>query len=137
MTSLQYAFLDADLVVRYLTSVPPELAYRAAEIIDHVEGLVVAGVTIAEAAYVLMRVYQLPRQLVMDQLMELIQKENIAVHEIEKGVLIQGLLLCRPSGRVSVADGLIWASARSAGVQIIYSFDERFPADGVEVRRGP
>ena len=42
--------------------------------------------------------------------------------------------MCRDSGRVNVADAMIWAEARTAGIEVIYSFDQRFPSDGLEIR---
>ena len=61
---------------------------------------------LTEASYVLSSVYQLSRALIVDQLIEFVQKQNIIVYAIRKGFLIQALLMCRPSGRVSVADAL-------------------------------
>lgn len=43
--------------------------------------------------------------------------------------------MCRPSGRVSFGDAMVWAAARSAGVEVVYTFDRRFPSVGIEVRR--
>jgi predicted nucleic acid-binding protein len=54
---------------------------------------------------------------------------------LDKGAVIQGLLLCRSSKRVSFADAMVWAAARSAGAEAVYSFDERFPAGGIAIRR--
>jgi len=36
---------------------------------------------------------------------------------------------------VSFADAMIWAAARSTRAEAVYSFDDRFPELGVEVRR--
>ena len=88
-----------------------------------------------EAAYVLMSVYRVPRAEVVDALIAFVEKENVRLVGMSKTAALQGLELCRPSGRVSVADALIWASARSSATNVVYSFDERFPTDGVEVRR--
>lgn len=123
------------MVVRYLTGDPPELAEQAARIIDNEDGLQVTDVVLAETAYVLTSVYQVPREVVVDHLIALLQKENIAPFALDKGVVLQAMLLCRPSGRVSFADALVWAAARSAGSKVVYSLDERFPGDGLEVRR--
>ena len=49
-------------------------------------------------------------------------------------VLLSGLELCRPSGRVSVPDALIWAMARAQPPSVVYTFDRRFPAEGIELR---
>jgi predicted nucleic acid-binding protein len=38
---------------------------------------------------------------------------------------------------VSFADAMVWAAAQSSGVGVVYTLDERFPADGLELRTGP
>jgi predicted nucleic acid-binding protein len=124
------------MVVRYLRRDVPELADRAAAVIDGEEDLSITDVVLAEADYVLRSVYLLSRDRVVDQLMEFVRKQNIRCYGLDKATVLQGLLMCRPSGRVSVADALIWAAARSSGVSVVYSLDERFPEDGIEVRRG-
>lgn len=128
-------FLDTSMVVRYLTGDPPEMARQAATVIDSQETLMVTDVVLAETAYVLTSVYRVARTDVVDHLIAFIQKENIAIYHLDKGNVLQGLLLCRPSGRVAFGDAMIWAAARSAGDGIVYSLDERFPDDGVEIRR--
>lgn len=130
-------FLDTSIVVRYLTGDPPELAEKAAQIIDREEHLHVTDVVLAETAYVLTSVYGVARSVVVDHLIALLQKENISPFGLDKGVVLQALLLCRPSGRVSFADAMVWAVARSSGGKVVYSLDERFPGDGLEIRRGP
>ncbi|MBI3977057.1 MAG: PIN domain-containing protein [Chloroflexi bacterium] len=127
--------MDTNVVVRYLTGEPPDLARRAGEIVDSDVPLLVTDVVLVETAYVLTSFYRVPREVVVDHLIAFVQRQNVAVAWLDKGIVIQGLLLCRPSGRVSFADALVWAAARSAHAGIVYSFDERFPADGIEVRR--
>ena len=122
------------MVVRYLIGGPPELAALAAGIIDGQDGLQITGVALAETAYVLTSVYRVPRAVVVDRLMSFIQKENIVTFGLDKSWVLQALLLCRPSGRTSFADALIWAAAQSAGTRVVYSLDRRFPSDGLEVR---
>jgi len=68
-------------------------------------------------------------------LIAFIQKKNISVFALEKGLLLQPLLLCRPSGQISFADAVLWAAAHCAGSKIIYSLDKRFPADSIEIRQ--
>ena len=128
-------FLDTSIVVRYLTGDPPELADRAARIIDSTDDLQITDVVLAETAYVLTSVYQVRRDIVVDHLIAFLQKQNITPFALDKSLVLQALLLCRLSGRISFADALVWAAARSAGSKIIYSFDERFPGDGLEIRR--
>ncbi len=122
-------------MVRYLTGDPPEMAEQAAGIIDEVGDLWITDVVLAETAYVLTTVYQIPRDVAIDHLLALIQKENISPYALDKGLVLQALLLCRPSGRVSFADAMVWAAARSAASTVVYSLDERFPNQGLEVRQ--
>lgn len=125
------------MVVRYLTGIPAQQAVVAGIMIDGSDLLMISGVAIAETAFVLTSVYRVPRQDTVDRLMEFVQKENIETYGLDKGYVLQGLLMCRPSGRVSISDAMIWAAARSGDGDLIYSFDERFPTNGIEVRSGP
>ena len=114
---------------------PADSARQASEVIDSTEELEISGIALAETAFVLTTVYQVPRDRAADQLIDLVRKENISLTGLTKDLAIQGLLMCRPSGRVSFADALIWAAARSGGSDVVYSFDSRFPGDGLEVWR--
>jgi len=131
------AFLDTNVVVRYLTGDPPHLADRAARIIDGSRDLLVTGVVIAEAAYVLTGVYRVPRGIVVDHLVAFLRRQNVRPYALDRDAVISGLLLCRPSGRVSFADAMVWAAARSTRDRVVYTLDENFPSDGVEVRHEP
>jgi predicted nucleic acid-binding protein len=130
-------FLDTSIVVRYLTGAPPELAEKAARIIDKEKRLYITDVVLAETAYLLTSIYHISRSTVVDHLIAFIQKENISPFALDKGEVLQALLLCRPSRRISFADAMIWAAARSSETRIVYSLDERFPADGLEVKQRP
>ena len=127
-------FLDTSVVVRYLTGDPPHLAERAARIVDSREGLLLTDVVIAETAYVLTSVYRVPRQVVVDHLLSLLQKANLGTFAVPKDVVLQALWLCRSSARVSFADAMLWAAARSSRQRVVYSFDDRFPTSELEVR---
>lgn len=126
-------FLDTSVVVRYLTGDQPEMAERAASIIDGETELYVTDVVIAETAYVLTSVYRVPREAVVDHLMDLVQKRSVVLFGLDLGLVVDALLMCRPSGRVSFADAMVWASARSAGSETVYSLDKRFPDVGLKV----
>jgi len=54
---------------------------------------------------------------------------------MDKRLVERGLLFCRGSGRVSFSDAMLWAAARAATGGIVYTFDERFPEDEIEVRQ--
>ena len=130
-------FLDTNMVVRYLMGEPPILADQAARIIDAVEDLQITDGVLAETAYVLQSFYRVPREEVVDDLVAFVQRRKITPYALDKSFAIQGLLMCRPSARVSFADALLWAAARSAGAGVVYSLDQRFPSEGLDVRQTP
>ena len=125
------------MVVWYLVRDVPDMADRAATIIDSDEDHLISGVALAEIDHVLRSVYNLPREAVIEHLMAFVGKRNMHCHRLDKGTVLEALLMCRPSGRVSISDALIWAAARTSGQNLVYSFDARFPTDGIEVKFGP
>ena len=127
------AFIDTNIVVRYLTGDPPEQAAEAIRIIED-RSLQVPVVVFTETAYVLGSQYQFARERIIDSLLALVRRDNVSVYAMDKDLVMQGLMMCRPSGRVSVADAMIWAAARSDGARVIYTFDQRFPSEGIELR---
>jgi predicted nucleic acid-binding protein len=127
--------LDTSVLVRYLMGEPRDLADRAASMIDGGDGLQVTEVVLAETAYVLSTVYGVPRESVVDNLIALLQRQNITSFGLEKDLILEALLLCRPSARVSYADALTWAAAQSTDHKVVYTLDERFPSEGLDIRR--
>lgn len=128
-------FLDTNVIARYFTGDPPLLAARAKNIIDGGEDLTLTSVIIAETGYVLTKLYGASRASVVDALIELIDRDNVRLHDLDEELAVEALLLCRPSGRVSFADAMRWAIARAAGSRSrIYTLDNRFPSLGVEIR---
>jgi len=130
-------YLDTNILVRYLTGDPPALAAKAARIVDDVERLIVTDAVVAETVYVLMNVYGVQRAHVVDHLVGFLRKKNIHTAGADKERVIQGLILCRPSGRVAFTDALVWAAASGSRTPVVYTLDERFPAGGIEVRTSP
>lgn len=127
------ALLDTSVVVRYLTNDPPELAVRAAQIIECDELRILSELVVIESAYVLTSVYAVPRDSVVDALQALVQRRNLRPLALSKAHLLEALSHCRGSHRVSFVDALLWAQAREAGPGRIYTFDQRFPERGVEL----
>ncbi len=128
-------FLDTSITVRYITGDPPDMAEQAAQIIDVINDIKITEGVLSETAFVLSSVYQMPREQVIDCIMALVQKDNISTYAMDKSFVLEGLRMCRPSGRVSIADAMLWAAARTDGGSVIYTFDERFPSDGIALRR--
>lgn len=127
--------VDTNVLVRYLLQDDPEKGPAAAGLIDGTHELGIGLVTLAETAFVLSRNYGVPRERVVDRLVELLRRRNIGLLGIDKALVASALLLCRPSGRVNYADALINADARAHAVDRFYTFDERFPSEGLMLGR--
>jgi predicted nucleic acid-binding protein len=123
------------VIVRYITGLPTHQLPAAIAVIEGEENLIVTDVAIAETAFVARSLYQVEREAILDALIGLLRRKNMDVFRLEKKTVIDALGLCRPSNRVSVADALIWAAARSAEEGSVYTFDARFPSVDIERRR--
>ena len=126
--------IDTSVVVRYLTGDPPHLADLSAQLIDGETGLIITDVVLLESAYVLSSVYGVPRERVVDQLVALLRRANVGAFPTRKEHMIEALQLCRPSGRVSFGDAMIWAAARFTE-RAVFTLDERFPEAGITKHR--
>ena len=126
------ALLDTSVVVRYFMQDQPHLALASTRIVDSEDHLLVSDVAIAEVAHVLMSTYRVPRERVVDQLVAFLRRDNVGTLNVPKEIVLSALAKCRPSGFVSIPDALIWAAA-SAEDAPVYTFDRRFPAEGITV----
>jgi predicted nucleic acid-binding protein len=127
------SFLDTSCIVRYLTGEPPEMADRAAKILDSDKSLLLSELVLVETAYVLESFYEIPRDPLVDALAALVQRRNVRLLHLDKTLALQALVKCRGSKRTSFTDALLWAQARQASAPRIFSFDRRFPSEGLEV----
>ena len=123
--------LDTSVIVRYLTRDPPDLAARAATVIESGHRLLLSPVALVESAFVLTRVYQAPRDAVVEALSALVQRRNLEPIGLTKTRVLEALDLCTGSNRTSFADALLWAEAREANAAIL-TFDRRFPPYGAQ-----
>jgi predicted nucleic acid-binding protein len=117
--------LDTSVILRYLTGENPDLQARAQKVIESEETLGIAAVVVLEAAYALQHHYGYERSAVVDALVELLTRRNIVGVGTDRDHMAAKLLLCRPSTTVSFGDALIAATAASAGLDTIYTFDEK------------
>lgn len=129
--------VETSVLVRYLVQDDPDQGAAAARSVDSDAVLEVSLVALAETAFVLAHHYGVPRDQIVDALVKLVRKRNIHLFGIDKDLVASALLRCGGSGRVSFADALIYAEARAHQLTSLYSFDRRFPADGLTVRQPP
>jgi predicted nucleic acid-binding protein len=126
--------VETSLLVRYLVQDEPAHGAAATGVIEGGDEVAISGIALAETAFVLLRHYGVPRADVVDKLVALLQRDNVRLLGLDKTLAASALLLCRPSGRVSFADALINADARSHGLATLYTFDQQFPAEGLDLR---
>lgn len=126
-------FLDTSVVIRYITGHPPEMAERAARLMDSERHLVLSEVALLETAHVLTKYYGVPRLALVDALVALIQKANLRMATLPKTRVVEALHLCRDSHRYSLPDVILWAQAREMKVEPIFTFDRRFPSQSTVV----
>lgn len=129
--------LDANVICRYLADDHPEHSERAARLIESDRPLRVSVLVLAETAHVLRRGYGHPQEAVVKALIELLQREHLDVHEVDTDRAIEALHRCLPSGRVSVPDALLWATARDAAPARVWTFDQRFPREDIACEEPP
>jgi predicted nucleic acid-binding protein len=128
------AIVDTNVAVRYLTDDPPGSSATARELMDALKGAVIPTVVLAEIGFVLSSFYGLDRTSVVEALIQLINKRNVSILELNRRTAVRALRYCQPSNRVSFADALTWAAARESGIGVIVTYDRRFPSEGVELR---
>jgi predicted nucleic-acid-binding protein len=97
--------VDTNVLVRYLLQDDPEMGPAAARLMNGGLRLGVSLVVLTETVFVLSSNYGVPREEVVDSLVELLRKRNIEVLGAEKALVASALMLCRPSGLVNYADG--------------------------------
>ena len=126
MTAPPTRMPDTNLLVRYFTGTPVDQYQKAAAVIESSDPHWLSVVTLLETAHVLRRIYSVPREQVVDALSAVLQRQNIHVCELPTQRVLEALALCRPSGRVSFGDALIWARAAEDSAELL-TFDRRFP----------
>ncbi len=136
MTTPTIAWIDTNVILRYLNQDHASLSQKAAEIIESDLQLLMTSAVLAECVYVLVTVYAMPRAVVIDAVSRFVQRANILIAHIDKSFAVEALSLCRDSGRVQVVDALLWAEAKTTGVLDLYTFDRRFPSEEVRVHAG-
>lgn len=121
---MKRAFIDANLILRYLTRDPPDMAeallktFSAAQ--DGQIRLILIPITVAEVVWVLESFYGYPKDQISTTITQFLHSEGLEVMNLD--MLIQALSLYHEKD-IDFADALLAASALSLGPNVIYSFD--------------
>ena len=118
-------FLDANLILRFLTKQPPRQAEAARDVLERGQRgelrLVLEPLTVAEVIYVLTGVYDYPLDRVKSELLALMSTDAFKV-EFDRAV---SDALSRLSPKLDFPDTYLAARARLSGGQVA-SFDKGF-----------
>lgn len=126
-------FVDANILLRFLTKQPPDQAEQARQILErgakHEFNLVVEPLTLAEVIYVLSGVYNYPIERIKSELLALLSTNAVRLETtlLERAVIEA---LSRLTVKLDFPDTYLAARARLSGGQVV-SFDEGF--DKLEV----
>lgn len=101
----------------------------ARNLIDSDRPIGITAVAVLETAYVLRRLYGYDRAAIVDALNVLLTRDNVV--GVDRSQAAAKVMLCRPSGTVSFGDALLAATATSAGLSEVYTFDEKLRRAGL------
>src|SRR5437762_5747483 len=128
---MPYAFIDTDVIIRFLTGDDLIKQERAARLFEQIEQgkLTVAApyMVIADAVYVLSspRLYNLPRHEVASLLIPLVRLSGFRVKD-RRTVLAALALYGSGAIKLDFGDAMIAASMQQSGSDTLYSFDADF-----------
>jgi len=134
------ALVDANILLRLLTNQPPELAQRAAVLLERAEQtgleLVVAPFTIAEVVHVLQSVYHWDRDVVASRLLQFLSTSVVTV--LDAAVVTRALTWFLDVRQIAFADAYLSALATARCHGRVVSFDRDLRRlEGIEVIAQP
>jgi predicted nucleic acid-binding protein len=118
--------IDTNVLVRFFTGTPPELAERARSLVQQADAgklqLEILPLIVAETVYTLESYYEMPKQDVCEKLRAFLRSRGIAAREPE---IVLDALERYQSMSVHFADAYLAATAAAAPMTV-YSFDKDF-----------
>ncbi len=124
---MKRAYVDANVILRYLTRDPPEMAEAALRTFTTAQRgkvrLLLTPITVAEVVWVLESFYGHPRAQVAQTLTEFLHADGLEVESLD--LLIEALALYHEHN-LDFADALVATIARRKGPPVVYSFDRDF-----------
>jgi predicted nucleic-acid-binding protein len=116
--------IDTNVILRYLLKDDPDLYAKSNQCLEKVrtgeEAAIILESVLVECVYVLLKVYNVGRETIVECLIGLLSYRGIA--NSDRKVLIQALKFFAQT-RLSMVDCLLWARAVHEGLEII-TFDE-------------
>ena len=127
--------VDTSVVVRYLVGTPVSQARRAAALIDDdASEIGLSTVVLAECAHVLRTQYEVEQQVIIDTLIDLIQRENVRLLGGRADLVVELLVRARGLPGRPIPDALVVAAALEADALPLATFDRDQRHYGVATR---
>jgi predicted nucleic-acid-binding protein len=124
---MKKALIDANVILRYLTKDPPEMAEAALRIFENAQKgkilLIVIPLIVAEVVWVLESFYDYPKTKIAEIMSQFLLCEGLIVEDLD--LIFNALTLYREKN-LDFADAFLAAIALQRGPRDIYSFDKDF-----------
>lgn len=124
---MKEVLVDANLILRYFTKDPPDMAEAALGIFNKARSgkisLHILPLTVAEVVWVLESFYGYPKEKIAETMSQFLLCEGLEVHELD--IIIEALRLFPEKNR-DFADAFLAANALQTGPRVICSFDQHF-----------
>jgi predicted nucleic acid-binding protein len=124
---MKRAFIDANVILRFFTKEPPEMAEAALNPFSAAQAglirLVLAPITVAEVVWVLESFYGYPKSRIAETMTQFLRSDGLEVIDLD--LLLQALGLYQDKN-IDFADALLAGLALDRGLKEIYSFDNHF-----------
>ena len=121
---MKEAFIDANVILRYLTKDPPAMAEAALKIFNEARSgkisLSIIPITVAEVVWVLESFYGYSKQQITDTMTQFLLCEGLEVEGLD---LLIGALTLYFEKNLDFADAVLAITALRKGPKTIYSFD--------------
>jgi len=124
---MRQAFIDANIILRFLTKDPPPMAEAALKIFEEAKlgkmSLLIIPITVAEVVWVLESFYEYPKEKIAETMTQFLSCEGLEVESLD--LLLEALnFYCEKN--LDFADAILAITALRKGIPNIYSFDQHF-----------
>jgi len=124
---MKTALVDANVILRFITKDPPDLADAARNLFKQAEAgeisLIILAITVAEVVWVLESFYAYPKIQVAETFGAFLRCDGL---QVEQANLIQEALSLYQGNNLDFADALMASTALRKGPLSIFSFDRHF-----------
>jgi predicted nucleic acid-binding protein len=127
-------FLDASVLVRYLSEDDPPRALAAARLIDGDQVVVISGVVLLETMHALRTGHGHANPELARVLIRFLTRHNVEVIDADKAHLVAAMERSLPASARRITDAILAATAEHARCDWIATFDAAFSSPTIPSR---